>query len=84
MSEDGQFGTGEFSLSVTGSGRATHYFQAYAVNGGGTNYTAEAEFLTCPTSPAPHGHADYDDGFGGELVEELERDELPAGCVGHE
>ena len=54
VSTNGNFGMGEFSLSVTGlAGGVTHYFKAYAVNSGGTNYTAEAEFLTCPTSPVP-------------------------------
>jgi len=51
-SQSGTFDTGAFSFFVTNlpAGR-TNYFLAYAVNGQGTNFTAEGSFLTRPTAP---------------------------------
>ena len=54
VGEDGEYGAGAFSVSVTGLyGGTIHYFRAYAANVTGTNYTEQAWFLTLPDAPAP-------------------------------
>ena len=52
LSATGNRGTGAFTVSASGlTSGSTYYFQAYAVNSVGTNYTGEASFttLTGPT-----------------------------------
>jgi hypothetical protein len=47
--EHGNFGTGAFSLSMTGlSANTTYYYRAYATNPAGTGYGAESSFTTPP------------------------------------
>ena len=52
VSESGSWGsTGAFALSVTGlPAGTTVYFKAFATNGDGTAYTAQASFLTKPAA----------------------------------
>ncbi|NCC53154.1 MAG: choice-of-anchor D domain-containing protein, partial [Spartobacteria bacterium] len=51
-SESGAFGTGAFSLNVTGIiAGVTNFYRAYAVNTSGTVTTVESEFLARPDAP---------------------------------
>lgn len=50
--DEGPYGTGIFSLPVTGLDPDTvYYFVGYAINSEGTAYTAEASFRTVPEPP---------------------------------
>ncbi len=53
VSETGLFGAGTFTQDVSGllSG-VTNYFKGFAVNNGGTGYTAQASILMKPAAPA--------------------------------
>ncbi|NCC51572.1 MAG: choice-of-anchor D domain-containing protein, partial [Spartobacteria bacterium] len=51
-SEAGAFGTGAYSLNVTGIvAGITNFFEAYAVNVSGTVYSTTSEFLARPDAP---------------------------------
>jgi len=51
-SESNAYGTGAFSLNVTGIiAGVTNFFQAFAINVSGTVYTAESSFLARPDAP---------------------------------
>jgi hypothetical protein len=50
--EDGDFGTGDFDLSLTDLPTGTTiYYRAYATNPSGTGYGSELSFLTKPAAP---------------------------------
>ncbi len=52
VAQNGTMGNGVFAVNVTGlSAGNTYYFQAYAVNGVGTNYTVEASVTLVPAAP---------------------------------
>ncbi|MFN5295598.1 MAG: hypothetical protein ACK5BL_08720, partial [Flavobacteriales bacterium] len=47
VNETGIFGTGDFTISVTGlQANTTYYWKAYATNSTGTTYTAQQTFVT--------------------------------------
>ncbi len=53
VSDSGARGTGAFTVSATGlNAGSTIYFRGFAINSGGTNYTAQSSFLTVPAAPA--------------------------------
>lgn len=60
-SEEGTFGEGEYSLSLTGlpSG-TTIYYRAFATNSEGTGYGSELNFLTIPAAPTNVSATDGD------------------------
>ncbi|MDP3115236.1 MAG: T9SS type A sorting domain-containing protein [Candidatus Cloacimonadaceae bacterium] len=52
VSETGSFGTGVFTLPVSGlTSNTVYYFKAFATNAAGTAYTAQATFRTATNAP---------------------------------